>query len=773
MRSDLLPQTALSDFLLVHREGSLRQQDVSALALQLSMRGAERSFPSIEALRVDEGLAYDGENPVAPGARIWAGATPYRIAPEGATDAHITTQGGVAAYVNLNHYELSAEAFGVRFTGDEADATENATRLQGALDWLYAEGQGGRITLASEGHVTGTAPIAGRSGGVEFDGRGTLYENVLTEDDAQGALSRSALVLGSWATQDDNDYAWRRMGTATSGADWIEAADGDASWTAVGREILFLRATADNLPTSSFGDGVDGQGGGTGDYDRLQARIVTRIDGGRIYLDLPVHEAIAAGSGTLADVNDPALGCWAVDASFASVTAQRSGGLIARGARHVLSDFHLHDLRIKARSGVPFQRSAMHRCLIERVTVEPSSDSYAKYGFGANLLSWTRVRDWTAPFWTRALEVAAGSDHSELSGMRIYRHVPEGVTLPAQEPLIRFDGENSRFIIVRDSVFLLGDVADGTALLKFAGGSDCAFLNNEITATGLGNAVVFDEQGARHLVAGNLFRGSAEFGFDVKGIENVLRNNRLHMVCSEKAVRLHPEADGCIVDLNDLGDGVLRIDGDPAPGLRPSIVTGNRRLRRFENTGRAIVTNNMMDSWQSVLAEVLAWDETALTPASGVAETEIHDELVIPAGVLAKGMILEFDFEGAKTGVAGEVTLELIMAADTNQDGADDDVTDDRSVSLRWTFGNAVETTFKGVVSFRVANFSAVEFRAEARAGVALYSNANTKTGMDFANRPVRFEWRASSSAGDVLSMDRIRLNARMPGMTSAESQSW
>lgn len=65
----------------------------------------------------------------------------------------LTTDGGVGLYVNLNKYALKAEAFGVTFSSDEADASTNAVQMQKALDWLYAEGSGGRIELASEGHL--------------------------------------------------------------------------------------------------------------------------------------------------------------------------------------------------------------------------------------------------------------------------------------------------------------------------------------------------------------------------------------------------------------------------------------------------------------------------------------------------------------------------------------------------------------------------------------------------------------------------------------------
>jgi hypothetical protein len=748
--------------------------DAQTAAQQASAYGGP-SAADAASLRTDTGFTYAAGQPgtVAVGDVIQTRAEghSYRVLPVIATAYNIETAGGVRLNVIRDGVGFRLSAWGVDFSGNPADAQTNRIRFQEALDYLYDHEPASTLVLDGGGHLIVDRPPCMRST-VNLEGNGCTIENNLSAEVPGESLAVNSLSIGSFATQDDNDYSWTALNAVAAGDVFIEAQNGSTSWTAVGNEIVFLNATATNTPTSSFGDGVAGQGGGNGDYNSTQVRVVSRIVGNRIYLDMPVDESIAAGAGTIADVNDAATGAYATDVSWSTVNSTREAGLYGSAARHVVSRIFIRNLRLKSASGHHVSRLGWYKCHLQNVVVEATEDNYHKYGFASNLMQYCTVDNWESPFWVRAFEVAGHSKHSRFSKLNIWRHEPEGVTLPAQEPLIRYDGEFSRFISVTDSIFTLGDVQQGNAALKFTGGQDCVFKDNEVSVSGAGLVITLDDQGKNHIIENNLFRGEARYGLDVKGIENTFRGNRLHVNCSHKAVRVRSEADACVVSHNDFGNGVLRIEGDPAAGLRPSIVSDNQRLLRFENTGRAIVMDNMTEGWHHVMAEVLAWDETALVSASATSETEIHDELVIPAGVFEKDMQLHFEFEGVKTGTTGDVTLELIMAVDTNQDGADDDVTDDRSVSLRWTFGNAVETTFKGVVSFRVANFSAVEFRAEARAGVELYSNANTKTGMDFANRPVRFEWRASSSAGDVIDVSRIRLKGRMPGMLSVDSRS-
>ncbi|MCT4554246.1 MAG: hypothetical protein N4A53_06115 [Pelagimonas sp.] len=728
-------------------------------------------FPTVTDLLNNDNLQQNSAsepNYIEPGSllNVTTGDISYRVTPSGAGDEHLATDGGLKLYVNLNRYELKAEAFGVKFSGDPLDAANNAQAVQEALDWLHGEGQGGRLSLASEGHMVVNAPIAMRSG-LHLDGAGSLVENVLTAADGQGHLSQTCLVLGSWATQDDNDYTWRRLKSVDEGDIYIEAANNGTAWTQVGHELVFVNATANNVPTSSFGDGVDGQGGGNGDYDSLQTRVVTRIEGSRIYLDLPVTEGMAAGSGTLADVNDPATGGWVVDASWDSVDNTRRNGLIDRGARHVISRFTVSDLHLKAQSGVVMQRGGMHRGQIERISVRPADTVHQEYGFVANLMSWTKLRDWESPFWTRAVEIAGGSSYSDLSGLRIFQHQPPGVSLPTQEHLIRICGENSRHITVHDSQFELGILQDSVSMLRFSGGAQSVFRNNSVTGQGASAAITFDEGDWGHFVLNNRFRGTAVTGIDLRGQDNRVAGNVMEVTTTGKNLRVNAEADGCQASGNDLRDGIMRVDADPAPGNRASVLRNNRGVVSIERSGRAVIAGNSSSNWEELGALIDAWDDGATNFTSSSTLGMLHDALVIPAGMLEPGTRLNFDFEGEKVGTNGFATLRLVMAIDDDEDDVDIDGDDSVVTLFNWSFGNNANLDVAGGVNVTMQNSTSIEFGAWGLTSGPSYANSAAPGGLNLTGKPLRFEWRGSTSSGAELRLHRIRLKAERRGYVS------
>lgn len=149
--------------------------------------------------------------PQGPGTIWYGGGFQYtEVGMEASTP--LVTAGGARLHLNLNRYELKAEALGIRFDGQASDATENATLLQGALDWLEAEGQGGRIELAPEGTMKIDRAIMCRNG-VTIDGRGALTDNILDRSVTPGSTfgQDSCYLLGSFARLDDDNHEFHAL----------------------------------------------------------------------------------------------------------------------------------------------------------------------------------------------------------------------------------------------------------------------------------------------------------------------------------------------------------------------------------------------------------------------------------------------------------------------------------------------------------------------------------------------------------------------------------
>ena len=163
-----------------------------------------------------------------------------------ASGGSVTSAGSQQFYVNSGNYEKKAEAYGVKFTGLDADATDNWTNIQGAIDSLGTAG-GGRLALASDGHLKVDKPLQFRDN-VIIDGRGCLVENIRTSEPSSGDLSTRCFQMGSFARLDSDDFTFQTCSAVTAGQEYFTPAS--TSGFQIGDSVYLVKAN------SSFGNGT-------------------------------------------------------------------------------------------------------------------------------------------------------------------------------------------------------------------------------------------------------------------------------------------------------------------------------------------------------------------------------------------------------------------------------------------------------------------------------------------------------------------------------------
>ncbi|MCD1619113.1 hypothetical protein K7H20_13670, partial [Salipiger manganoxidans] len=211
-------------------------------------RNVRHTRASVAALEADTAISRTAgaADYVDVGDIVQAGDLLFRVAPDDAETPHRINANSVKFYVNANKYELRAEAFGVRFDGNDESASANRAALQMGCDYLYAEGQGGRISLASDGDVRLDRPVFLRDGMI-LDGGGCQIKNI-TAADSGVTPGESAIGIGSVGRQDSDKFTWHRAQAITAGDDAVVMQTaGDTAAYQVGDLVWAVKV--DGVPT--------------------------------------------------------------------------------------------------------------------------------------------------------------------------------------------------------------------------------------------------------------------------------------------------------------------------------------------------------------------------------------------------------------------------------------------------------------------------------------------------------------------------------------------
>lgn len=631
--------------------------------------------------------------------------------------------------INSGRNDLKASAFATFTDSDSTSVADtNTATLQRAIDWLYVNG-GGAITFDGDVRVPIRAPLALRSN-VHLIGRGALLENIRDTASGLPSLSANVLVMGSGALIDDDDYSWVAIKAAAVGQEYVEAVSGSTSWTAVGREIQFLRATA-----ADFGGGTD-----TGNFDSHHIRRVVKIASNRVYLDRPVQEVIPSdGSGTIGSSVVVGSG-WATDVSFASASG-RGSGLVGCAPRHAISRASVSDFNIKARAGNWMSRMMMHDCLMENIRVLPSESTAQVGGLVGNFTSHSLVRNLRAPFWTRGLELVGHSKNSMLENIHLWKHAPVGVTLPVEETQVRVAGEKTRGMSVIDSHFDCGTLVTGVGVVTFSGGSETRFAGNTIIARGATAMVAFSAEDSDHIVESNRFIGSCSTGVNMDGVQNTVDANKMvDLTASVRAVAVGTTAVGGIVTRNRFSMGSTALVNSNTGVTDLCVIADNDGLDTIQLAGLAAVQNNRNVAVSSIRAAVTSVVSSAGVSATTTSFTDLVTPIVVPENTLRTGDIIELELSGSKTGSAGTGTVAIRVAVDTDEDGVGQDADDVTSTMIEFTVPatSGSDWIVRGKITFTSDTRLQGAFTSFTSSGVSV--NEVSILSLTFGSNPLRIE---------------------------------
>ncbi len=667
----------------------------------------------------------------------------YQRAEDDASDVvgalDFSGSGGLKYYINRGKYDLRAEDFGVKFTGSSSDATANATAIQSILDWLHSEGQGGCITLGSDGHMTTDLPMVARDG-VSIDGRGCLIENTRSSDISSGYSATSCYVAGLFAKADGDNFTFATLGAIAQGTDIITPA------STTGHQVgdLIMVVDADNtLGTSSFIP------------VRMRVSPIVEISGGNIKLLDPIDFAADAGSGTLGSSAD---GAWFANVSY-RVNSGDDTGLV--DGRHWVKNNGLYNVRLQTAFGPPIRRTGMYNANIDGVEFVDSP-----YGVYLNGFANSIMRNVKGSYYTRGFELAIGSHNSIIENFNLsWRSNTTDQSDPPELPMNI--GEGARSMIVRDGVIDAGaaTVYSGTAssrrVMTFNRSEGCTVdtVKFKGRVPNLPDVIRFNSDASGDVMTnctidcGDATDALINFG----GTNNQMTNCKVYGTGTNDNVSFASGIDGGIVAGNEFTtDG--NVDCSVVPTSNPK-VSNNKGVSLFTPvTVRRITANgNTSSAWED-MAEF--FDDVGIAAGDAVTSTSeviIGDVIVIPSGTLNQGDKFTFKVSGTKSGSAGTANLKYTVAVDTDDDGASLDVDDDQNVAFDETIASNA-TDWEAEVGVFVTTGSTVILSAKFTdlANGTVSGDVQRVTGFDQTNHDVRFELSGSVTSGDTLTIREV-----------------
>lgn len=686
-------------------------------------------FTEVDDMFNDQVLSYqatDGRQPVGAGdiLRTAQTETTYRVAPETATDAHIESNGGVRFYVNSNRYDLKAESFGIKFTGDSQDAALNASQMKRALDWLGSEGQGGRVELASEGHMLIDLPLIMRDD-VIIDGKGTIVENSRTTDFSPGFRATSCFVAGLMHPLDANDFTFNAVAAVTSGQQFFEPPNIN-DWQ-VGDLAMIVDAQA------QFGNA-------SGDLPNYgQFLQVVAINGGRCYTEFPIKLEYGLGGGTL---GTDAEGAWVANITY-RVTQTLNSGLI--DGRHMVRRPTLLNTRVSCASGPWMSRTATYKGYFENIEVVDSA-----YAFLVNSLAHTIVRDFRGSFHTRAIEIKYLSHDSTLSGFDLHYSTQVSDTSAAPETPMSF-GEGSDSVVVSNGTMNFGQASGMSSLVSSAQSNNCAFRDIVFSGNaGFSSAILHNAN--ETVYDGLVFDCGSPSGtwVSLSGKAPIVQNCRFNGDTMSSAAFLQSALEG-----GRLVNNVWTTDGEVVvqPGMTDFVdVIGNRGISFISPSS----FNHLVHAYGNGGSE---WDglrqlNVSETTGGGITidetvETLVDEVVVVPAGQLRAGDRYRTSILADCSGSNGTRTVKLNFPVDEDSDGVALDVDDDSNIAANFTLPSSC-TEFRLEVEFTIQ--SSTQFTTYAKVSDLTNGTDEGKitrhTGVDYANHEMRVELSANVANG-------------------------
>lgn len=663
------------------------------------------------------------------------------------TGYHRKTTGSVPFYVNMNKYELSAEAFGCRFSGNDADASANRTAAQRALDYLYAQGQGGRIRLASDGVLKIDKPLVLRDG-VILDGKGCYVHNTRTAEIAGGDLSTAVFGCGFYAKQDDDNFSYIPVSAISMGQDYVTPVS-TIGWQ-VGDTLQIIEAV-----------GTFGSGGVVPNFS--QFAVVRAISGGSLFIDSPIGATISSGSGTL---GSNATGAWIANVSY-RVNYNLTAGLT--DARHVVRDVSLLDLRVGTAKGAWMQRCGVVNGLFENIEIIDSP-----YGFFGNGFARCRVRGLRGLYYTRAIEIKVGSHDTTIEDFSLRFSPRVSDTSDPPETVVSI-GESARDIIVRGGTIDVGTSTGYAALVTFAAAKDSGVDTVKIKGAGSFANVL-----NHSLTSSSCYIRNCEFvcgsplsnWLNLAGIAPNVTGCRFVGNASAGIALLQTGLNGGRIENNAWsGDGSITIQSNIVGSPK---IANNRGIvdmtLAYQHTVDAVDNNST--AWQSVLSQV----RPQVNMGAGIAltantETIIGNVSVIPANVLKQEDVFAFVIQGTKTGSAGTATINLRLKIDVDADGISQDVDDTSQVIFGGVTipASCTDWMIEGELRVNSTTTAVVYGKSYCLSGgtVGLISGDVSRRLGVVLTSPWRFELSGYVTSGDVLTLNTIKRSAKRFGMVS------
>lgn len=733
-------------------------------------RGILNGFPDFGALEDDLTMSYAerrGSLRVTDGdfVKVLDGDRAYRVAPEGATDAPIVTRGGVRIYVNSNKYDISAADFGVRLTGDPADALTNRTGLQKAIDHLDRLGQGGRIRLGGEGDCVVDLPpqLLDR---IELDLGGGILRNTRGAAGYDKFLSTQALQVGKMHPAHMDVLTWHRLDAVGFGDDGVTASDpGGTADFLPGDMVLVARANP------AMGAGIKAL------PDWAQWNRVHAVSGSTIHLERGMERALDAGGGAM---GSDAGGAW-----IANVAARRRhlvdwqadmAGWIDGAPFLCYRPGVVNGTLMTAHGGV-MQAVGMFEGLWEDLRCHPgeAADGKGYGGIFSNAFAHSRLRRIVSSCYARAIEVKCLSQHSLVEDFEVYAlNHPHGTT-EAQDPPVAV-GEYSRGVTFRNGVVNLGRLNDGAAtsgynLVGFTPARDCGFERVKfVSATQWATLVAGDADSAGCFVRRCDFDAPGNIGVETGMPDFDFSDNILRHAPGLYAARLHAQMRGGRISGNDFrGEGAVKIL-PPADGAATGTeITGNRGISGIDDDsdgGRAVLRDNRCAGWDRIgFAGARRGQQNIAVTAT--AEAPIGAPVILPAGTLNPGDRFEWTVT-CSLAATSDCMLAFRAAVDSDDDGAALDGGDDGNVAASFTIPAGC-TDLRATFSVQVFGTNALHTLAEAvdlgNGAVLAGGDVNRHNAAAFATHDLRLELSGhKGAAGDIMIVRTLNRTATRAG---------
>ena len=728
---------------------------------------------TVAELLADTSLSYTtGANAfVAENDIVTAGGFPYRVAASGATDHHIATSAGapVKFYVNSGKYEQNAEAWGVKLTGNTGDGTANSIALQAAIDYLDSEGQGGKITLASDGECVVDLPPMLKDR-ITIDLGGGILRNNRTAAEYDGFLSTQALQVGKMHPRHMDILPWQKLDAVGFGDDGVTlSTPADATDYQAGDMVLVVEATA-NMGGTTKSLPAWAQ------WDRVHA-----VSGGVLQLERGIAQAIDAGAGTL---GTSAAGAWVSNVSFrvrdlVDWESTDLSGWIDGAPFMCYRPSVVNGTLITSHGGV-IQGVGMFDGLWENLKCNPGEAADGR-GFGgvySNAFANSRLHRIVSSCYERAIEIKCLSQDTLIDDFEVYQLNHPHATSEEQAAQIAV-GEKSRGIMFRNGVVNLTDwqysvsPSTGQNLINFTPAFDCGFQNVTFRAKSAFARLAFansDSTGC--FVRDCIIDAPSSVAVETESAGFDFSRNDIRQAPSTYAIRLDGAMTGGKINDNTFAveSGVKILAADGATNIGTEIAR-NRGLSAIDDDtdgARALIKDNRNAGWDAVLLSAVNSEQRNIT-INDTTEVAIGRAIVVPAGVLASGDF--FDVEVEISASSGSIKyLTWRMAVDTNDNGTALDASDDTNIvgTLEVPDGTTdFIARFTGTVQGSNALITSAHGHNLTTGAVS--GDVDQKSAADFANFPLRMELSGyRDTAGGAYVVRAIRRRGRRAGYLNA-----